>query len=84
MTEGHHLYGTPRPWPPRSIPGDEVSTIGTRFEMMPNGEIHLVEVCPNETSFSGTFPMLFAPACCHLRLSLAGSGLSVLDPSTRL
>ena len=29
---------------PGAIPGDEASSIGVRFEGMPNGEIHVSEV----------------------------------------
>ena len=53
MPEGrHHVYGTPGPWPPpqRDIPGEETSTIGVRFEMMPNGEVHVSEVSPLSTA----------------------------------
>jgi hypothetical protein len=46
---------------PGAIPGDEASSIGVRFEAMPNGEIHVSEVsfarvalivlvCTNNTS----------------------------------
>lgn len=40
---GPHVYGSPGP-PKSDIPGEEASTIGVRFCMLPNGEVHVSEV----------------------------------------
>lgn len=39
---GPHLYGSPGP--KCDIHGEEASTIGVRFYMLPNGEVHVSEV----------------------------------------
>ena len=38
-----HVYGSLGP-PKSDIPGEEASTIGVRFHMLPNGEVHVSEV----------------------------------------